>query len=293
MLTSRTKQKAHTLQTMSYHEEFAQCLADESTKLSLFDKCIGRNIIQKKYETCHYIASVVAGINSMKHNGRYPFIPLFGCTEFFAALFSVFNLIAHLYCFRHYIQPNIKKSPFAKILWTQHVLICCSWIASTIFHTNDVYSTRCLDYLFAHGTLLFCLYYSFARTMFRYKKLYYKALSTVFRVLIVYEFCHMYYMLKINFNYNYSKISCIIIIICHLMLWTLQFFYHRNKPHAKNIIIYQVIVVIGAFIEVYDFPPIYYLVDSHAIWHLITAIAAPFFYKFHAGDMLYLQKKNK
>ncbi|KAM0687578.1 Post-GPI attachment to proteins factor 3, partial [Conglomerata obtusa] len=95
------------------------------------------------------------------------------------------------------------------------------------------------------------------------------------------------YMILYDFNYLLHKITCSVFLILTFSCWILQYTAFEKKSYSKYIIAYIIVVLIGAGIEIMDIPPIWFLIDSHAIWHLITALAAPLYYEFLKNDMLH------
>lgn len=262
------------------------CLKSTKVPYSIFDKLIGRSYSEKLLVDCHYKCSVAMGVNNIKLEGRYPFFRILFCTEFFSTLFSAFNLIVHLVCFNTMIKKNIRKSKIGNLLYTQHVIICSCWIFSMFFHIQDTKITRYLDYFFAFLFLVFAFYLNLVRSklLIQSRKL---NLRNIRYLLTLYYILHVFYMVYIDFNYSYSKIASGCLFALSVFLWTFQYFSLRRLKYSKYILFYMIGVVMGAMFEIYDMPPLFYLVDSHALWHLFTAILAPLYYLYIKDDMLY------
>lgn len=61
------------------------------------------------------------------------------------------------------------------------------------------------------------------------------------------------------------------------LLWCL-----RNKkrlPHARKCAQFVVLVAATTVFEVWDFPPLFWVLDAHALWHLATSPLALIWYR--------------
>lgn len=108
----------------------------------------------------------LAGKPPMKYFGKWPFLRVLGMQEFVSALFSVANLLVHMYGFDYLTEkisaltnpssstddaPALKSSNHAAypFLWTWRIysiLHMNAWAWSTLFHTRDTHLTERLDY---------------------------------------------------------------------------------------------------------------------------------------------------
>lgn len=281
---------------LDYLKLVDQCKAKSNIKLHWIDKILRRTLESKLDNHCHYTCSLKSNTNHMKLNGRYPYRETIFCTEFFSALFSLLNLIAHFYYHNKFIKKKLEYSKLKALVKMQYYIVICLWTASTLFHVNDIYVTRCADYFLATTFLMFAFYYSFIRTLCFYRldtKFIKITLGTHLFVLYVF---YLYYMTVVEFHYVFSKFFCVIFLVLTLCTWAFQYYKLRKSSYAKNIMIYSYSLILGGLLEARDIPPIFYLIDSHSLWHLITALAAPFYYAFLEKDILhesvFIKEKN-
>ena len=70
-------------------------------------------------------------------HGKWPFIRILGIQEPASALFSIFNLLPHIYMFRK-IRKLIPSETKTYNVWLGYSLVSINtWTWSTIFHTRD------------------------------------------------------------------------------------------------------------------------------------------------------------
>jgi hypothetical protein len=69
--------------------------------------------------------------------------------------------------------------------------------------------------------------------------------------------------------------------------WSLLHLVQGKRPHAKWALLACVMSAGASLLEVKDFPPIFNLIDAHALWHLATIPIVLVWYKFYAKDANY------
>lgn len=70
----------------------------------------------------------------------------------------------------------------------------------------------------------------------------------------------------------------------YLILFTGWAFFNRHQPHVRKLVAANFLIIIFALFEVFDFPPIWGLLDAHAVWHAATPIASYLTYSFVVDD---------
>lgn len=271
--------------SQGYKSSMKRCIKAANVKLNLLDIIFCRSHNQKLAESCHYVLSKEYNTNSFKYHGRYPFREVLGCTEFFSAVFSLLNCIVNLFCYSVFLKKNLKYSKLRQLLRLQNFVVCICWICSTIFHINDIFATRCLDYFGALLFLTLAFYISIVRLSYSYKAntFYLKSIRNL--VCLIY-FSVVTYMAFIRFDYRLHKILCGIFLMSTVVAWLQTYYLTKKFGYAKYLPLYIICLFAGILVEMRDFPPFYYLLDSHAIWHLITACIAPIYYLYLKEDML-------
>lgn len=62
----------------------------------------------------------------------------------------------------------------------------------------------------------------------------------------------------------------------------------KDRPHVRLAALTILLLNLSMILEIFDFEPFLWSVDSHALWHLATAPIHAFWYKFVIADCLYL-----
>lgn len=275
------------IMAQEYEKKLQNCIATNQITRNTLDYILLRSHKQKLENYCHYSCSKLLNMNKYKHNGRYPFKEILGCTEFCSALFSLLNLVVHYILYQKYLKKCLIYTKLEKLLKMQYYIFCFCWVSSTLFHINDILLTRYLDYFSALLFLIFAFHLSLTRLSYFYKNDATTLLRKVMNVLCCTYFSVVLYMIFVNFNYKMHKHLCGFFLVCTTVVWLYTYILIRKHDHAKYLIYYIVCLYIGIGIEMFDLPPFFYLIDSHAIWHLITAFIAKFYYMYMKEDMLY------
>ncbi len=77
------------------------------------------------------------GLATPQFHGKWPFLRIFGVQEPASALFSVFNLLPHVYFLRRF-RNAVSGDTRMYNVWTLYGLVSLNtWIWSTVFHTRD------------------------------------------------------------------------------------------------------------------------------------------------------------
>lgn len=257
------------------------------TRLTLLDSIVLRNKAQKLAELFHYRYCLSKKINNVKFNGRYPFRPLLGATEFFSALFSFGNLVSNLYSYTHFVAPLKSESVVCSLVKTHICISILTWTFSTWFHINDTTVTRNLDYFCGFLNICFFLYCAIARHMLEFAaethfSLYMRPMLLVFLAMYL---AHICYMTLVKFDFVFHKYLCGTLFAMAMVSWLHISYMHFPKPHSLYLMVFTGGTLASAIIEVTDAPPVFYLIDSHALFHLVTMAFTPFYYMFVREDL--------
>lgn len=156
-----------------------------------------------------------------------------------------------------------------------------------------------MDYFSAAATILFGLYL----TVIRNFHLYHPSRTTMRRTWSTLCFValagHITYLsIRPRFDYTYNIISNSVVGLTHNIIWTLyslpsslsvfKRYPHRPRSyrpgHATNAAPLVIFTTAATLLEVFDFAPIAGTIDAHSLWHLSTALIAPFWYQFLLDD---------
>lgn len=257
------------------------------TRLNLFDKLVGRTKQRKLAELLHYKYCLMNGINNVKFNGRYPFCPLYNATEFFSALFSFGNFVSNILSYMYFISP-LKELGLVLVLNKIGMYInLVTWASATTFHINDTIFTRNLDYFSSFLNILFFFYITQIRLFFMFFSPKRVVLSS--HILIVFfgviYFIHVYYMAFIEFNFSLNKSVCTALFVAAITQCLYIVYVYSKHKHSLYLLVFSLGFLFSGWVESLDLPPMFYLVDSHATFHLLTIIFTPFYYAFLKKDL--------
>lgn len=228
--------------------------------------------------------------------GRWPFVRFLGIQEPASTLFSVLNLATNLYMLLWFIQRVPSTAPMYNV-WLFYALICLNaWFWSTVFHTRDVAFTEMMDYFCAFSVVLFSLLAFMLRCLVTASV---SNSNSLLKFLIsssavAFYLHHVIAMATVKFDYGYNMkvnmvvggLNCACWILWLLLNW-------RLGLHIRKGLLAVVGLGLSASLELLDFPPIFWVFDSHALWHLATAPLPLLWYQFGAEDCLYLHSQEK
>ncbi|CAG5090203.1 Similar to PGAP3: Post-GPI attachment to proteins factor 3 (Drosophila melanogaster) [Cotesia congregata] len=170
-----------------------------------------------------------------------------------------------------------------------HGKICLNaWFWSAVFHARDKPFTEVMDYSCAFTmviTLLFCM---LTRILHKNNKI----LAVITFGYICILVTHLSHLWSGSINYGYNmKINIFFGFLTFLitMIW-----WYRNSSklsHSYLIGWFTILTVAVTLLEVADFPPIFWTLDAHALWHASTAPLVYLLYKFIISDCHYLRKQ--
>ena len=89
-------------------------------------------------------------------------------------------------------------------------------------------------------------------------------------------------MKKINFKGLLNVIGWLI------WCWKKQL----RQPYVWRCGAFVLLVALTTLLEIGDFPPLWWIFDAHALWHLSTSPLAILWYKFLVDDCHYLQEQR-
>ncbi|KAK6166706.1 hypothetical protein SNE40_023340 [Patella caerulea] len=230
------------------------------------------------------------GLKIPQFNGKWPFIRLFGIQEPASVLFSTFNAMCCLgiFYFRRKISPNV---PMYYVWHIVSLVSLNAWIWSIVFHTRDTDITEKLDYYFAFS-IVCCNIWSFMCRYFGTNSWYKTGIFTT--IIITIYLYHIYYLHYIDMDYGYNVTVNITLGILNTILWSIWSLYRiKKQPYLWKCLLAILAVPMLLLLELFDFPPIYWCLDAHALWHAGTVPFALMWISFIVDDCRYLQEKQE
>ena len=241
--------------------------------------------------------------------GKWPQLRVLGMQEPMSVLFSLMNLLVQIYAVTNLFRERLPLSFPLRSVYRSHAMIACiAWIASMVFHTRDLRWTECLDYFFAAAVLMSGLFMSMCR-IFQIPPrtpLFVRLLSGCICAWIL----HVLYLLSNRrLDYTYNMTVCLAVGVIHNLLWIM----HAHMPgivqrvrvlmmrlvrdhslvHSKAILspkqcrsleLLVLLMFAAPALELFDFPPLFRLLDAHALWHCATVPLTWWWYHWLVED---------
>nr|SVE80146.1 EOG090X0702 [Daphnia magna] len=232
---------------------------------------------------------VEAEIGVQQFYGKWPFVRIWGIQEPAATLFSILNLVGHVVMIKRFRKEVRPSAPFYRMTHYFCFICCHAWLWSTIFHIRDVRFTEIMDYLGAFSMVLFSVYHFLSRVLaFESRSFQY---SLFFGIAIGFYFVyHSYTTFFVKMDYGYNMLINIAFGAVNILGWSIWCFkFYKRRPYVKQCAAFVALVAFTTLFEVLDFPPLFWVLDAHALWHLSTAPLAILWYKFLIDDCHHME----
>ena len=271
-------------------EEFQACIRQEKCKsnncisdLNVFLKLTGWSCLDNcKYTCMQYFSSIRSsqGLPLLQYYGKWPFTRILGIQEPASVMFSLGNMIAHLKGYK--VLESFRESHLRNIYMNFARISILLWIASTIFHSRDFPITEKADYYMA----IMGLEYSFFIATVKSWNLSLKSQKTLKRILSIYYIGHVLYLSFGAFDYSYNMIIGISFGFLTNLQWILWYFRVGIKTdYGLKQVAFVILITCAMCLEVFDFSPIFGILDAHSIWHLSTIPLVYLHYSFLKSDL--------
>lgn len=241
--------------------------------------------------------------------GKWPQLRVLGMQEPMSVLFSFINLLVQIHALTNLFRERLPLSFPLRSVYRSHVMIACvAWIASMVFHTRDLWWTERFDYFSAAAVLMSGLFMSMCR-IFQIPPrtpLFVRLLSGCIGAWVL----HVLYLLSNRrLDYTYNMTICLAVGFVHNLLWImyahmpsimqqvrmslLRLARDRSLAHSKAILspkqcrsleLLVLLMFAAPALELFDFPPLFRLLDAHALWHCATVPLTWWWYHWLAED---------
>ncbi|KAM3716198.1 Protein PER1 [Dirofilaria immitis] len=234
------------------------------------------------WETVEYFTDILR-LSVPQFHGKWPFLAVWlpfimpiPIQEFASVIFSILNLLTTLSM--HRAVKRLHDSNRLKIIWIAYSVIgIIMWTCSTIFHWADFWLTEYLDYFTTCAFIVFALFASISFTIKPLRNCYRgRILWSFLFITLVYLYTNHIYNLMIYFDYGYNMkicVACSLLTAIIYYVWLAQQWKLRNRSGRRSLS-YLIVTVTWALLsflfEVLDFAPIYWIIDSHSLFHLAT-----------------------
>jgi len=230
------------------------------------------------------------GWRAPQFHGKWPFVRIAGLQEPASVLFSLLNLAVTLKMVKKFVMEVRIDSPMY-IVWLLYAIVSInSWVWSSVFHARDIPFTEVMDYLSAFA-MVFYTTYAIGMRLLLNKKKHYSLVYTVF--CFVFFMHHAMYLTRSVFDYKYNMVANITSGLITTMMCL--FFCYQNwsrLPHTKYLLLLVFVSVSSTVLEISDFPPIWWSLDAHALWHFATPPIPYSLWMFAIEDCKYLRKNS-
>nr|SVE74210.1 EOG090X0702 [Daphnia barbata] len=232
---------------------------------------------------------IEAGIGVQQFYGKWPFIRFLGMQEPAAALFSILNLAGHVVMLKKFRKEVKPSAPFYSMTHLFCFVCCHAWLWSTIFHIRDARFTEIMDYLGAFSMVLFSFYhFLFRLSAFGSHSSLYSFCCGV--TIGFYFFYHSYTTFFMKMDYGFNMLINIAFGAANILGWSIWCIkYYKKRPYVKQCAAFVALLAFTTLFEVLDFPPLFWVFDAHALWHLSTAPLAILWYKFLIDDCHHME----
>ncbi|KAM9837517.1 post-GPI attachment to proteins factor 3 [Aulostomus maculatus] len=231
------------------------------------------------------------GYRVPQFHGKWPFVRFLCFEEPASALASLLNGLACLLMLLRYRSTVPRQSPMYHTINAFSLVSLNAWFWSTVFHTRDTFLTEKMDYFCATAVILYSIYLCCVRTL----GLRHPGVSSIVGVVLILVFTsHVSYLTFVSFDYGYNMAANTTIGMVNLLWWLCWCWKNRRTlPYWWKCGLVVLLLHGLALLELLDFPPLLWVLDAHAIWHLSTIPVHFLFYSFLIDDSLYLLNTEK
>lgn len=217
---------------------------------------------------------------------------------------SLLNLIANVYMLlkmrssvaRMKGGENNRSWRIMKRVYYSFAGVCINtWLWSAIFHTKDTNFTEKMDYFCAFALTLIQLTIFFARFFVPLSLKYRPLLYVLVLSSIVFYIRHIAYLGLVNFDYGYNMSVNIKVGVVNSICWLVwSFWSYRSSTRCRyvwrcafSVLLFDALMIF----EVFDFSPLWWTLDSHAMWHFSTIVVPFYWYQFLIDDLHHLAEQ--
>uniref|UniRef100_G1PRA1 Post-GPI attachment to proteins factor 3 n=1 Tax=Myotis lucifugus TaxID=59463 RepID=G1PRA1_MYOLU len=232
-------------------------------------------------------------------HGKWPFSRFLFFQEPASAVASFLNGLASLVMLCRYRTFVPASSPMYPTCMAFAWVSLNAWFWSTVFHTKDTdltelakSTTFCASTVILHSIYLcLCQLWMVGRTVGLQRP----TVASAFRALLLLMLtAHVSYLSLVRFDYGYNLAANVAIGLVNVVWWLAWCWWNRQQlPHVRKCMVVVLLLQGLSLLELLDFPPLFWVLDAHAIWHISTIPVHVLFFSFLEEDSLYLLKESK
>nr|CAB3264808.1 post-GPI attachment to proteins factor 3 [Phallusia mammillata] len=263
----------------------------------LYLKAMGWDCKEECKYSCMWVAVDIYadhGVACPQFHGKWPFIRILGMQEPASVLFSVLNGVATIIGFRRYLREVPTTTPMFNVAVLQAVVGVNAWIWSAVYHSRDFVWTETLDYFCATSLVMFSFYVAIHRWSYEARIESRARIRWIAgHVLAGLYVTHICYLSFDKFDYGYNMKANVAIALSNSVAWL--WLWKQKKisfPYFWKIFFIIVATQIFLLFELFDFPPLLWILDAHSIWHLLTIPMPVLMFSFFKDDHLNLESTS-
>ncbi|KAJ3187707.1 hypothetical protein HDU85_006100 [Gaertneriomyces sp. JEL0708] len=245
-----------------------------------------------QYNCMHWATSLYKANHEpvLQYYGKWPFIRLWGMQEPASVLFSLGNLWMHWNGYRA-LRKAIPRWFENRAIYRLNALLGVNtWLWSAVFHTRDFPLTEKLDYFSAMGGILFGLYLAIVR-VFQLRS---GSVRTALGALAAMFFAgHVAYLSLWKFDYRYNMMAGVAVGMLGNLCWVGWGLAEWKRGYTWKILLSVILISTAMSLELLDFPPLWGVLDAHALWHAATIPLVKLWYSFVLDDIRWEVRKGK
>jgi hypothetical protein len=230
--------------------------------------------------------------------GKWPFVRLMGVQEPASVFASVLNLLANYHMLKKMMRIQRAERSLLKLVYKLFAWVCINtWVWSAVFHTRDTNFTEKMDYFSAFLLTLMQLNVFFVRYLWPKRTLNARVVLFILILFSINLFIrHIHYLGFVHFDYGYNMQMNIQVglvnSVCWL-LWSAHKYFKEKRAYvwrcAFSVVLFDLLMIF----ELFDFQPLLWAFDAHALWHFSTIIIPFYWYQFLIDDLFSLEELEK
>lgn len=225
------------------------------------------------------------GLPPLQYHGKWPFVRVLGTQEWFSSIFSIGNLLPAVWAF--YVLITDKKCRLAPNRIRYAYISSCltamlAWICSAWFHARDYWVSEWADYFMADLYVGYGLALCFQRLFDVRDSL---KIVLLHLAALAHWAAQVSYMAFVKFDYGWNTKWAVYVNAIVCLGWLIFAYKHRGKrTYVWKLFLFEILGWCAAMNELFDYPPLYDLLDAHAIWHGATMPLAALIWSFAIDD---------
>lgn len=234
-----------------------------------------------------------------QYHGKWPFLRILGMQEIISVVFSLCFTIPHvMFLIRSW---NINSNSLIQTNRYYATLGILSGTSSALFHSRDTWITERLDYHFALAYIICTFCVNCLELMKSPKGRDFVGKSTILTFIrnrifilgILVCLAHILYLNLVLFDYGWNMTVAVVFQSLASICWIVQYWEQikgitssRNDLDildnhiVKGLAVVGISILGGVLEVVWDDPPILFLLDSHALFHILICINLQCWYSF-------------